>query len=72
MAFTTYIKNIEEKTGKSAEYFQTLAEEKGFTENGKVKNNVKATAITDWLKSDFDLGHGHAMAMYAYLKGKRE
>lgn len=72
MAFTTYIKNIEEKTGKSAEDFQTLAEEKGFTENGEVKNNVKATAITDWLKSDFDLGHGYAMAMYAYLKGKRE
>lgn len=71
MAFTTYIKNIEEKTGKSAEDFLALAEEKGFTENGAIKNNVKATAITDWLKSDFDLGHGHAMAMYAYLKGKR-
>jgi hypothetical protein len=22
-----------------------------------------------WLKQDFDLGHGHAMAIYALLKG---
>lgn len=33
---------------------------------------VKATEITNWLKADFDLGHGHAMAMYAYFKGKRD
>ncbi len=72
MSFKTYIKNIEDKTGKTALDFQKLAEEKGFTENGEVKKNVKATTITDWLKSDFDLGHGHAMAMYAYIKGKRE
>ncbi|WP_317039881.1 DUF4287 domain-containing protein [Kriegella aquimaris] len=28
--------------------------------------------MTNWLKKDFELGHGHAMAMYAYIKGKRE
>ena len=32
---------------------------------------VKATAITDWLKQDFALGHGHAMSIVAYIKGKR-
>jgi hypothetical protein len=31
---------------------------------------VKATQITDWLKADFGLGHGHAMAIFALLKGK--
>ncbi|WP_250636031.1 DUF4287 domain-containing protein [Pseudalgibacter alginicilyticus] len=24
------------------------------------------------MKEEFALGHGHAMAMYAYIKGKRE
>ena len=34
---------------------------------------VKAGAIVQWLKDDFQLGHGHAMAIFALLKGvKRE
>jgi hypothetical protein len=34
---------------------------------------VKAGAIVKWLKVDFQLGHGHAMAIFALLKGtKRE
>ena len=72
MSFKTYLKNIEEKTGKTPHDFQALAEEKGFTKDGVVPEHVKATAITDWLKSEFELGHGHAMAVYAFLKGKRE
>lgn len=70
MSFKTYIKNIEEQTGKSAQDFQVLAEQKGFTKKGELV--VKATEVTTWLKEEFDLGHGHAMAMYAYIKGKRE
>lgn len=70
MSFKTYIKNIEDKTSKTAQDFQNLAEEKGFTENGELV--VKATEVTNWLKEEFGLGHGHAMAMYAYIKGKRE
>lgn len=72
MSFTAYMKNIEEKTGKSPEDFQLLADEKGFTKNGAINPDIKATEIINWLKEDFDLGHGHATAMYAYLKGKRE
>jgi hypothetical protein len=30
---------------------------------------VKAGDIVKWLKEDFDLGHGHSMAIYALLKG---
>lgn len=71
MSFQTYLKNIEEKTGVSPEKFEALAAEKEFTENGKLKSGVKATDIVNWLKSDYDLGHGHAMAMYAYINGKR-
>lgn len=72
MSFATYMKNIEEKTGKTREDFQHLAQEKGYTQNGTIDAKVKATEIINWLKEDFSLGHGHATAMYAYLKGKRE
>jgi hypothetical protein len=40
--------------------------------NGALVPTVKATEITNWLKAEFDLGHGHAMAMYALFKGKME
>lgn len=72
MSFAAYLKNIQEKTGKTPKDFQRLAEEKGFTHEGVVLPHVKATEITNWLKADYELGHGHAMAMYAYFKGKRE
>jgi len=70
MSFQAYIDNIQKKTGKSPEDFKKIAEEKGFIQNGEV--TVKATQITNWLKEEFELGHGHAMAIYASLKGKTE
>lgn len=70
MSFQAYLDNIQSKTGKSPEDFKELATGKGFLENGQLKSEVKATQITNWLKEDFDLGHGHAMAIYAYFKGK--
>jgi hypothetical protein len=33
---------------------------------------VKAGAVVAWLKADFALGHGHAMAIVALLKGKKD
>jgi len=69
MSFQAYIDNIKTKTGKSPEDFARLATEKGFLEKGKLKPSVKAGEIVDWLKKDFDLGHGHAMAIYALFKG---
>ena len=72
MSFQAYISNIKEKTGKGPDDFKQLAEQKGFLEKGKVNPAVKATEITNWLKEEFDLGHGHAMAIYALLKGKTE
>lgn len=67
MSFQGYLKTIKEKTGKDPKDFRTLAAAKGFTEQGELV--VKASEITNWLKEDFDLGHGHAMAIYALLKG---
>ncbi len=71
MSFQAYLINIEEKTGVSPQKFETLAAERGFAENGKLKIGIKATDIVNWLKTEYDLGHGHAMAMYAYITGKR-
>ena len=67
MSFQAYLDNIKTKTGKTPEQFKKLAEKKGLLEPA-----VKAGAIVAWLKEDFDLGYGHAMAIYAWFKGKRD
>jgi len=69
MSFQGYLRTIKEKTGKGPADFRQLAEEKHFTENGKLKAGIKAGDIVKWLKEDFALGHGHAMAIYALLSG---
>ncbi len=70
MSFQAYIDNIKAKTGKSPNDFKKLAIQKGFIEKDELK--VKAGEIVAWLKEDFDLGHGHAMAIYATFKGKKD
>jgi hypothetical protein len=65
MSFQAYLDNIKAKTGKTGDEFMKLAEAKGF-----LKPETKVTQITDWLKSEFELGHGHAMAIVAYFKQK--
>lgn len=72
MSFQAYIDNIHKKTGKAPDDFKRLAEEKGFLKNGELVSSVKATEITNWLKANFELGHGHAMAIYAMLKGIKQ
>ncbi len=70
MSFQAYLDNIQTKTGLKPDDFKKLAEEKGFCKNGEIVKTIKVTEITNWLKEDYDLGHGHAMAIVAYLKGK--
>lgn len=72
MSFQAYINNIQAKTGKSIDEFKQLAEQKDFLQNGVLKDGVKAGEIVAWLKNDFDLGHGHSMAIFAAFKGKTE
>lgn len=69
MSFQAYLDNIQKKTGKGPDDFKKLADKKGFTKNGKLAEGVKAGEIVQWLKDDFELGHGHAMAIYALFKG---
>ena len=70
MSFQGYLKTIKEKTGKDATDFRALAEQKGFANNGTL--TAKAGEITQWLKEDFELGHGHSMAIYALLNGAKD
>ncbi len=72
MPFQAYIDNIKAKIGKSPDDFKKLTEEKGFLKKGELATTIKATQITNWLKEDFELGHGHAMAIYVTIKGKTE
>jgi len=72
MSFQGYLKTIKEKTGKDPIDFRNLADQKGFSTAGKLNDNIKAGEIVAWLKEDFDLGHGHAMAIYALLKGIKD
>jgi hypothetical protein len=71
MSFQAYIDNIQAKTGKSPDDFRKLATKKGFAESGRLKMGVKAGAVVAWLKADYALGHGHAMAIVALLKGMK-
>jgi hypothetical protein len=66
MSFPAYIDNIKAKTGKTPDDFKKIAETKGL-----LKQGVKAGQIVAWLKEDFGLGHGHAMAIYATFKGMK-
>ena len=63
MSFQAYLDNIEEKTGKTPREFIALAHERGYDEPG-----IKAGVIVDWLKADYDLGRGHAMALVYVIK----
>jgi len=54
MSFQAYLDNIKAKTGKTACDFKAMAAEKRLTQTKDILN---------WLKTDFGLGHGHAMAI---------
>ncbi len=62
MSFQAYLDNIETKTGKTPNDFLALAKAKGFGPD------TKAGDIITWLKNDFDLGRGHAMALVHVIK----
>ncbi len=62
MSFQAYLDNIETKTGLSPRQFIKLARERGYG------LDTKAAPIAEWLKHDYGLGHGHAMALVHVIK----
>jgi hypothetical protein len=63
MSFQAYMDNIEAKTGITPDGFMARAKKKGLLEPG-----TKPMAIVNWLKQDYNLGHGHAMALVKYFR----
>ena len=63
MTLKAYLDNIKAQTGKTPDDFKVLAEKKGL-----LKEGVKTAQIVAWLKEDFGLGHGHAMAIVMMMK----
>ena len=63
MSFQAYLDNIEDKTGLTPRQFIALAKERGFDDP-----STKAAVILAWLKEDYDLGRGHAMALVHVIR----
>lgn len=63
MSFQAYLDTIEEKTGLTPRQLIELAAQKGL-----VGPSVKAGEIIAWLKTDYGLGRGHAMAIVHVIK----
>jgi hypothetical protein len=63
MSFQAYLDTIEDKTGKTP---RTLVEEA--RERGLAGPDTKAGAVVDWLKEEYGLGRGHAMALYHVIR----
>lgn len=57
MSFQAYLNAVETKTGLTPRQLLELAQQRGFGPD------TKATPIIEWLKEDYGLGRGHAMAM---------
>ncbi|MCD4852383.1 DUF4287 domain-containing protein [Arthrobacter sp. AK01] len=63
MSFQAYLDAIEDKTGLTPRQLVDIADTKGFKDP-----SVKAGAILEWLKADYDLGRGHGMALVHVIK----
>lgn len=48
-----------------------MARSKGLLENDRLKPGIKAGDVVEPAKAELGLGHGHAMAVYALLFGKK-
>jgi hypothetical protein len=62
MSYQAYLDAIEKKTNKTPDELLREAAERGFTPQSK------AGDFAAWLKDDYDVGRGHAMALFGVLK----
>ena len=63
MSFQAYLDNIEDETGMTPRQLIALAHERGLD-----NPSTKAGDIVQWLKDDYGLGRGHAMALVYVIK----
>lgn len=62
MSYQAYLDAIEKKTRRTPEELLAEAAAQGFTPQSK------AGDFAAWLKDDYDVGRGHAMALFGVLK----
>lgn len=62
MSFQAYLDAAEEKTGRTPQEIVDRAHAEGFGAD------TKSGVILAWLKSEFDLGRGHGMALVHVIK----
>jgi hypothetical protein len=62
MSYQAYLDAIEAKTGKTPQELLDEAERRGYG------RRTKAAIVVDWLKEEYGVGRGHAMAFYGVLK----
>jgi hypothetical protein len=65
MTFQAYLDNIQAKTGKTPEQLKVAADKAGV-----FKPDMKAGDLVAWLKQEYDLGHGHSLAVWAVFKDR--
>ncbi|MFI5906897.1 DUF4287 domain-containing protein [Dactylosporangium sp. NPDC051541] len=63
MSFQAYIDALETKTGLTPRALLAEAAARGFE-----GPQVKAGAVVEWLKEDYGVGRGHAMALVHVIK----
>jgi hypothetical protein len=61
VSFQAYLDNIQAKTGKRPDDIASMVREQGLSKPGE---------IVVWLKREFDLGHGHAMAIVSLVRSE--
>ena len=65
MSFQAYLDNIKAKTGKTPADFKKQLEKQKL-----LRADMKAGELVKWLKEEYELGHGHSMAIWAVFKSK--
>ena len=62
MSCQAYLDAIEKKTGRTPQQLLDEAATRGYGPG------TKAAEVLTWLKDDYDIGRGHAMALYGVMK----
>lgn len=62
MSYQAYLDAIEAKTGKAPQLLLDEAAARGYGPD------TKAVVILEWLREEYGVGRGHAMALYGVLK----
>lgn len=63
MDVETYMTGVKTKTGLHYLEIVELLKKEGFTKKG-----TTATIVKNYLKEKYDIGHGHAMGIWRFLK----